>query len=604
MASLITNLPLLFLICYFNVMFLKNIEALKLYNPKLALKLENYTFDKAREVIDIAKSKSDDIIFIKNNIPLESIENPVEETFYNVQSNIKTNLEKFDFIVMFGLGVGYMLDYVFEKYNSRLVVLEPDLNVLRVAFELVDYAKYLNTGRVFITDNFDEVYNFISQKYIVNDRVEILILKQYLSMYSEQIKDFTNQIYETCLVKMSDVNTIKQNSELWVDSSLEFIKNCGQTYPISLLDNAFEDRVALIVGAGPGLKDDIELIKQHRDKYIVFAVNRSLQYLAENEIVPNFVIFTDTKFVKYTVNKDVLNLKYVNFVVDIKADSYVYNLVKKRCFTYYPENFEFAKILSEKNSHIKLYETAGTATFCALNCAKNLGIKTIILSGCDLALRDNEIYCGRTSLTEVNDKEVRQGSMIKKIVPVKSITGKMVNTREDYAIFIKHFEWFLKKNPQLKVYNTSDFGANIEGAQNVNMKNLMDIIPPPTSTKTSEDIIIETLFNTKFNPLELKKLAKKIALKEQEQNFKLRADIKMLMEQDLNDDLFLNRALKILEKISETIFLAQSIQFELLACTKNLTLKDIVIKRAKLELFFEETFDKLDKLIEKTAKII
>ena len=99
-------------------MFSQNIEALKKINKNLADCLLDVSFDEAREYINVAKSASDDIIFVKDNMPLESFENPIEEAYYNVQSSIKSNMGRFDFIVIYGLGVGYLLDYVFEKYNS------------------------------------------------------------------------------------------------------------------------------------------------------------------------------------------------------------------------------------------------------------------------------------------------------------------------------------------------------------------------------------------------------------------------------------------------------------------------------------------------------
>ena len=146
-------------------MFTKNINALKQINPSLADCLIDVSFDEARNYIDIVKSQSDDIILMKGETPLESIDNPIEETFYNVQANIKTSMGKFDFIIVFGLGVGYLLDYVFEKYESKIIVIEPDINVIRTAFEIVDYAKYLETGRVFMTTSYEDVYNYIFQKY-------------------------------------------------------------------------------------------------------------------------------------------------------------------------------------------------------------------------------------------------------------------------------------------------------------------------------------------------------------------------------------------------------------------------------------------------------
>ena len=362
---------------YLKSMFNQNILSLKKCNRDLADKLINLSFDKARESIDIVKSKSDDVIFIKNNMPLESADNPIEEAYYNVQSSIKSSMGAFDFIIIFGSGIGYMLDYVFEKYKSKIILVEPDINVIRTAFEIVDYSKYIESGRLFLTCNFDDVYKYLMKKYIINDKVEIVALKSYLKLYQNEIKTFIDKIYETCSIKISDINTIKKNSESWVYSSLKFIKNSGQTYPICMLDNKFEGRTALIVGAGPSLKDNIDYIKKYSDRFVIFAVNRTIDFLLDHDVIPNFAIFTDTRFVLKTFNSKSPKLANVNFVVDIKADSNLYDVLKKRCFIYYPDNFDLAKILHEKNKYVKLYQTAGTSTFCAMICAKELGCKIL-----------------------------------------------------------------------------------------------------------------------------------------------------------------------------------------------------------------------------------
>lgn len=586
-------------------MFNQNILALKKCNSNLADKLIGLSFDDARKTIDIAKSKSDDIIFIKNNIPLESIDNPIEDAFYDVQSSIKSSLGAFDFIIVFGLGVGYMLDYVFEKYNSKIVLIEPDINVIRTAFEMVDYSKYIESGRLFLSCDFEEVYKFISKKYIINDKIEMVFLRNYIQLYSNEIKAFTEKVYETCAMKIADINTIKVNSESWVTSSIKFIKNSGQTYPISLLDNKFEGRTALIAGAGPSLKDNIDYIKKYSDRLVIFAVNRATNFLLKHDVIPNFIIFTDTKDITKTFDSNSLKLKDINFVVDIKADEELYNVLKKRCFIYYPDNFDLAKTLSEKNSYVRLYKTAGTSTYCAMICAKELGCKNIILSGVDLAFKNDDLYCTENFPVEieVGEDKIKVGDLEKKVVLVKSVTGETVKSREDYEIFIKQFQNFFSENPQLKAFNTTTFGAQIDGAENLNFEKIMSNIEIPFDNKSTEDIINDTLYESNYNPVELKKEARNLVRNEEELNFEIRGSIKTLLNKDVDDEVFYVTSYTILDKISKTIFLSQLLQFELLNCTKLISQPNTVQKRASFELFLEETLKKVDFLNVRLAEI-
>lgn len=586
-------------------MFSKNIELLTKINPNLATCLIDVSFDEARNYISIVKSQSDDVIFMKGDVPLESIENPIEETFYNVQANIKSNMEKFDFIVVFGLGVGYLLDYVFEKYKSRIIVIEPDINVIRAAFEIADYVKYLESGRVFMTTSFEDVYSFISQKYLINDKIEIVFLKSYMQLYPEEIKDFTEKIYETCSLKITDINTIRRNAKTWVYSSINFIKNSGQTYPISLLNNKFEKKPALIVGAGPSLKDNIDLIKKYSDRLIIFAVNRALDCLLDHNVIPNFGIFTDSNFILHTFNTNNEKLMDMNYIVDIKSDAEVYNLAKKRCFVYYPNNFDLAVKISEINNFVELYDIAGTSTISAFNCAKNLGCKNIILCGVDLAFKGDIPYATDSYKGHiiVEKDRVRTATTEKKFVYVDSVTGERVKTREDYAVFIKQFEKFIKMNPQLKIYNITSFGALIRGAENNNLNDIMSNLEVPFDKLSTEDVINNTLYESKYNPVELKKQAKELVEKEKQINYDIETNITSILEKNPEDDMFYVSAYEILNKISSTVFLSQILQFEMLKCTKSIVQLNNVQKRASFELFLEDTIKVIDELNTKLNEV-
>ncbi|MBR1908349.1 motility associated factor glycosyltransferase family protein [bacterium] len=586
-------------------MFSQNIDSLKKSNKTLADCLVDVSFDEAREYVSILKSKSDDIIFMKDGIPLESTDNPIEEAFYDVQSCLKNSMGKFDFIIIFGLGVGYLLDYVFEKYESRIVLIEPDINVMRTAFEIVDYSKYLESGRLFMTTSYKDVYNYISQKYIINDKIEIVFLKRYLQLYADEIRDFTEKIYDTCSLKIADINTIKKNSQSWVYSSINFVKNCGQTYPISLLDNEFDGKTALIVGAGPSLKDNIDLIKKYSDRFIIFAVNRSLDCLFEHNVIPNFGVFTDSNYITHTFNTNNPRLIDMNYIIDIKSDPEVYNLPKKRCFVYYPNNFDLSVKISEINKYVKLYEMAGTSTISAFNCAKNLGCKNIILCGVDLAFKGDipystESYKGHITIEK--DK-VKTATTEKNLIFVKSVTGENVKTREDYAIFIKQFEKFIKENPQLKVYNITSFGALINGCENNSLNDIMARLETPFDNTTTEDIINKTLYDSPYNPVELKKETKEIINSEEQKIFDIRANISSLLEKDIEDGMFYVSSYTIMDKISSTIFLSQIMQFEMLKCTKLISQENTVQKRASIEMFLEDTLKVIDNLSNKLAKI-
>lgn len=58
--------------------------------------------------------------------------------------------------------------------------------------------------------------------------------------------------------KIIDMNTIKKMSKVWINNSIKSFTNPKLRYPVNLLENTFKNKTALILGAGPSLKDNIE----------------------------------------------------------------------------------------------------------------------------------------------------------------------------------------------------------------------------------------------------------------------------------------------------------------------------------------------------------
>ena len=74
--------------------------------------------------------------------------------------------------------------------------------------------------------------------------------------------------------------------------------NSKTVYKLSDLYGSFIGQTALIIGAGPSLAENIQIIKENREKYVIFAVNKVLRTLIENGIFPDFVVCLDAKFVE------------------------------------------------------------------------------------------------------------------------------------------------------------------------------------------------------------------------------------------------------------------------------------------------------------------
>ena len=454
-------------------MFQKNLEAID--NVALKRRLEKITSYESRIGISYCITPSNDYILLKNEVPIDDLNNPRKAIEQLIDKNIKQDMQKNDIIINFGIGLGYLLDISFNRFPSRIYIYEPDINLLHFVLSNVDISEHLSSGRVYITNDLDELTSKLANTFITKDKVEILYLPNYAITKNTELLMLTQKVLDTCKSKIIDINTITKFSRrwmvntLWNTSKLQFTKDC---YLLSDLENKFNGQTALIAGAGPSLNDNIENIKANRDKFVIFAVNKSVKYLFSQGIAPDFVVCLDARNMDTTLNDVSAQLNNCNCIMDIRTDLSIQKQNFKKLFINFSDSDFFIKKIAKYNKFMKFYEPGGSASTFALMCAAKLGFSKIILSGIDLAFKDNVIYSNGEIMNRISQEEIMVDNVVKNLVQVKSVTGKPVYTREDYQNFIHHFSLLIKELNHQGIYNISSFGAEIYGTKNVKFEEL------------------------------------------------------------------------------------------------------------------------------------
>lgn len=447
-------------------MYNKNLGFLD--NEELKSRLNRMTLDRSSKHISYCITPSKDYLLMKDDVPLDDLNNPREAVKQMLHSTIKHPMGANDIIITFGIGLGYLLDEAFNTYSSRIFVYEPDIEILHFVLNNVDISEHLASGRVYITDDINDLMKKLSSVYITKDKIEIVYLKNYAVIRNKELLELTQNVYQTCKSKIVDVNTITKFSKTWLLNTLKNIStiNSSSVYKLSDLEGRFVGQTALIIAAGPSLLENIEKIKANRDKFVIFAVNKVLRVLEANGIIPDFVVCLDAGNITKTLSGLEDFCSKTNCISDLKSDSCILNMNFKKHFVTFTENDFVVKKLANFNSFIKTYELGGSATTMAFVSAIKMGFGKIIFSGLDLAFKDDIIYSTGETANKVSENQIKVNSVNKNIVKIKSVTGDMVNTREDYAVFVQHLEVLLRESNISEIYNTTSFGAYIEGVKN------------------------------------------------------------------------------------------------------------------------------------------
>ncbi|MBE7710936.1 MAG: motility associated factor glycosyltransferase family protein [Cyanobacteria bacterium SIG31] len=470
----------------------KNLEHID--NLALKRRLQKISSIESRIGISYCVTTSGDYVLLKDDVPADDLNNPREAVRKMLSNTIKTEMKSNDYIITFGIGLGYLLDEVYNKYSSKIYIYEPDLNLLHFVLCNVDISEHLASGRVFITNDLEELISKLSNTFITKDKVEIVYLQNYAVVKNKELLMLTQKVFDTCKSKMIDVNTISKFSKKWLSNTLNNIgaTNSGKAYLLSQLENKYIGQTALIAAAGPSLDDNIQKIQANRDKFIVFAVNKVVRYLIQNGITPDFVVCLDAENMERTLGGLENHLERSNCIMDVRADSALFQKGFNKVFLSFTSTDSLSEKLANYDNPLRFYNSGGSASTLALVAAVKMGFSKIVFAGLDLAFKDNIIYSTGESMNRISQEQIIVDKVKKNLVQVKSVNNGNVYTREDYAAYIYHFEKLLKDLNYSEAYNISSFGAHIAGFKNVQF----DDIQLVTTSSMQPTVFVEPI---KFN---------------------------------------------------------------------------------------------------------
>ena len=481
--------------------FEKNIECLKdsdlknaliNYCPKGSIKLEN----------------TNGYNLNYNGIYLHNTESPLGESqsIINSCANMKNSLT-----LILGLGLGYLFQLSFKNFAGKIILFEPDLEIIYTTFNYVDFSNELSSDRVLFTHNFDNFIKMIQTNLVYKESPIIISLKSYREInknnFDSQI-DAIKMIFGSNIV---DSNFKTRNYYLMTKFLINNIPQLLTEAPLANYKNIYTEKTALIVGAGPSLDRNIEIIKENRDKFIIFTVGTALNSLLSNDIIPDFLSIIEL----YDCSTQIKNvdLSKVNYIIEPYSNPILHDVNAKRIFSHITNNNDINKFWAEiSKTDISDYYSSGTVTFSAMDTARILGCSKILTIGLDLAFAKGKCYSKDSIYKDLvfdydkdgklkfvakdfnslanalgegcsEEEKIRRANnriddLNKNLFYVKGITGEMLPTYKDYALFVQHFTQYSKMfSKDFKFINCSMTGAQIDGFENISLQEIVKTLP-------------------------------------------------------------------------------------------------------------------------------
>lgn len=585
-------------------MFQKNLDAIKIKNPKLAERLEKIDINSITE-IEVFESESKDLVISYKNTALHSTIDPVREAKTTWNRTVTNELKKNDIQIVFGLGLGYLFKRAYVNAESKIFIIEPFIEVIRFVLEHVDFSNELSDARVYITDNVGDIYDKLQKEYLSGDRIEFLFLNQYALTNQELLQNLTSKTFEIVEGRGNDETTILKLSKLWVENFIKNMVYFSEARPLGFFEGKFADKTALIIAAGPSLAGDIEKIKNNQDKFVTIAVGRTFKTLVTAGIIPDFTVFADAQHCLEQIQGVEDFIEKTNLILLSKAEHSLYKLKSKSKIIYFSETDSLSKLFKETSSQNPgFYKSGGSVSIISYYIAKALGFGQIAFSGLDLAFIDNKIFADGQTIKDIYE------SLKHTIIHVKDKAGNEIPTRADYAWFIRQFnEIFTEELNLARIINTSLKGAFINGMEYMDFSEFaktlsgakpnIDEIISSVSTETKESwnsAIINTYPKIKQACKELEQMSPDLS--EISGEFaKICTELSEHGKTDYDANAFEilnNKAIETRQIIINNVFLSNFMQYTTWYYTKNyvtkaLPNKENVIKNIELDNYFFNT---------------
>ncbi|MCK5460055.1 motility associated factor glycosyltransferase family protein, partial [Candidatus Parcubacteria bacterium] len=472
----------------------KNLKILSIYNKDLADKILSHTNLNAN--YELKEAKSGDYILYKDGNSVDDDIDPVWnalEKYNQLQDKSRKSIA-----VILGMGLGYILKEFSKRYKGIIVVFEPNLDFLKIVFELVDFTDELKKPNIRIANTYEDLEKAYNQLYFFEYNQNIINLNYYENCVDSEVFKYKEKFETLHGIYYSNYKNGFKKLPIWTKSMVNNIPDIVQNPDLHFLKNKFNGKTAVIISAGPSLDKNIENLKPYRDKIIVFCVGTALKTVLKHDIIPDFVTIIDYSSTTESQVKGI-DLSETNLILDITAYSGLYKLKTKNTFNYYPDVVEPAKWLAEKfDIPIHGYRTMGTVSICSLFSARLLGCKQIILIGQDLAYTDGQCYSkesiyGNYKLQEEkiiitdeedikktfnNNESIIQRHVLqleKNLITIKGHNGKILKTRPDFFMFLKYFEEIaVKYGEEVKLINSTEGGAYIEGFEHISLNESLE----------------------------------------------------------------------------------------------------------------------------------
>lgn len=423
----------------------------------------NFKIDKSKDGYDIVRLEIDGK---KQYIGSKYNQKREIDNFIKSFKNFTVN----DNYIVFGLSLGEHILELLNVTSDNSMIL-----VIEINEKLIEYCKdndcirnIILNPRIVLASDINGVKNFfrnhITQMNVNN--LEIGYYARYDKIYKDKLLDIYDIIRSESERIISDKNTSLYFGNSWFDSLLNNLKYMAKGSIVNELKDRYKNIPAIIVSAGPSLQKNIDELKGFNNA-LLLSGGRTLSTLVEKGINPDCICVVDPGDVSYKLVE-----KYID---KIKAPLVFYEGTNSDVVKHHNGKKIFSannKFLSEIwGENIQSLSGGGSVSHAMTILAAYMGCNPIVFIGQDFAYTGERGHaaCAENKWQKLTFDNYKRSDDLY----IEDINGEIVRTSIVLNSYRLAMEEIIKVFPNTKFINATEGGANIKGAEN---KKLKDVI--------------------------------------------------------------------------------------------------------------------------------
>lgn len=389
-------------------------------------------------------------------------------------------IDKFIFI---GTLLGRHIPLILEKTKAKdFLVCEENLEIFRLSLFVVDYSNLARDGKTVVFSIMDDehVFNENMERFLTHKAYENYCIKFYTTDYN--VSTYFNNIMTSILSHKSvGFNYHMMLENMLKNASLRINKYNLLQFKQNPKDLDLVKTPILFIGAGPSLSDNINWLKENKDKFILVSMAAANKILKANGITPDIVTTLDPQY-KVLKNKqfDEQSLEFLKdtfIVASINTDQRFLDKFNQEKLFLYEMNRSF-------HSSTICYKGFSVGEISA-SILLGLKFETIYFLGLDFAINQKtgethaSGYSQKSYENITKKEETNNFTLNKELIEIKGNIQEKVFTNRLFNMSLDAISSNIGtyKLEYQKIYNLSNQGGFIYGTipLSVNNFDLKDI---------------------------------------------------------------------------------------------------------------------------------